>query len=105
MFVKARQYLDEIAGPVAEIELVHEDFIPRIFARTWRPRQAEDIRRVGDACGGARLYCRRTDFLLAHQEEHVGKTIHALLEQRLDRFGGHIPSGEPGTSSGDNDVN
>src|SRR5262245_66200914 len=98
MLVKARKDFDEIAGPITIIELMHEDFVPGILARTRRARQAEDIRRVGDTRGGARLYCRSADFPLAHQEEHGSKTIHALLEQRLDRFRGHIPSREPCTS-------
>ena len=44
MLVEPRHDLDEIAGPVAVIELVHEDLVPGVAAGAGRARQAEDDR-------------------------------------------------------------
>ena len=44
MLVEPRHDLDEIAGPVAVIELVHQDLVPGVPAGAGRARQAENIR-------------------------------------------------------------
>ena len=61
VLVEPRHQLDEVAGPVAVIELVHQDFVPGVAAGAGRARQAEDEGRVRDARGGARLDGGRTD--------------------------------------------
>ena len=65
---QARHDIDEIAGPVAAVELPLENAVPRVLAGSWRPRQTEDIGAVGSAAAGARLDCRRRDAL---EREHV----------------------------------
>ena len=61
VLVEPRHQLDEIAGPIAVVELVHEDFVPGVAAGAGRAGQAEDEGRVGDARGRARLDRRRAD--------------------------------------------
>src|SRR4051794_29390576 len=80
MLVEPRQDLDEIAGPVPIVELVHEDLVPAILAGARRARQAEDVGRLGDAGGGARLDRRSADLALADQQEHRRERVHPLLE-------------------------
>ncbi len=54
---QARHDIDEIAGPVAAVELPLENAVPRVLAGSWRPRQTEDVGAVGSAAAGARLDC------------------------------------------------
>src|SRR5215471_11731019 len=83
MLVEPRHDLDEIARAVAVIELVHEDLVPGVLAGAGRAGQAEDVGRIGDASGRARLDRRGADLAEAHDQEQHGKCFHALLEQRL----------------------
>src|SRR5215472_17486996 len=69
MFVKSRHDLDEVAGPVAVVELVHQDFVPGIAAGAGGARQAKNVSAVGKPGGGARLNRRGADFLKAHHQE------------------------------------
>src|SRR4029079_12394635 len=52
---QARHDINEIAGPMAAVELPLEDAVPRILAGSWRPRQTEYVGAVGRAAAGARL--------------------------------------------------
>ena len=56
---QARHDIDEIAGPMAAVELPLEDAVPRVLAGSRRARQAENIGAVGRAAAGARLDGRR----------------------------------------------
>ena len=104
MLVEPRHDLDEVAGPVAVVELVHEDLVPGIAAGAGRARQAEDIGRAGDARGRAGLDRRGADLGVAHHQEQGREAVHALLEQRLDRLRRHVAAGEAGAAGGDDHV-
>src|SRR5262249_52702270 len=104
VIVKPRHDLDEIAGPVAVVELMHQDLVPGVAAGTGRAWQAEHIGAAGNARSGAGLDGRGADLGLTHQQEHRRKTVHTLLEQRLDRLRRHVPSGEAGAAGGDDHV-
>src|SRR5205823_14115820 len=47
VLAQPRDQLGEVAGPVADVELVDQDVVPAVAASTGRARQAED---VGAAC-------------------------------------------------------
>ena len=49
MLVQARHDLDEIAGPVAVVELVHQDIVPAVAAGAGGAWQAENVSCAGDA--------------------------------------------------------
>src|SRR5262245_47061659 len=49
VLLQARHDLDEVAGAVAVVELVHQDAVPGVAAGAGRARQAEDIGAVGQA--------------------------------------------------------
>ena len=55
VLVEARHDLDEVARPIAIVELVDEDVVPAVAARAGRAGQGEDIGAAGDAGGGAGL--------------------------------------------------
>jgi hypothetical protein len=69
-----------------------------------RARQAENIGGVGNAASGARLQSRGADLLFADEEEHGGKAVHPLLEQRLDGFRRDVAPGKAGAARGDDYV-
>src|SRR5579871_903211 len=104
MFIEARQNFHEIAGPVAKIELVHENFVPGIAAGAGRAGKAKNKGRIGGARGSAALDRRRADLAERNLMEGDGKSVHALFEQRLDRFRRDVPPGEAGAAGGDHDV-
>src|ERR1700685_2095597 len=86
MLAEPRHDLDEIARPVAVIELVHQNLVPGVLAGARRARQAKDVGRAGDARRGARLNGRGADFWKAHHQEQRREAVHLLVEQRLARF-------------------
>ena len=94
-----------LEGAVAVVELVYQDLVPGVAAGAGRARQTEHIGAAGNACSCAGLDRRGADLGLAHQQEHRREAIHALLEQRLDRFRRYVPSGEPGPAGCDDHVN
>src|SRR5438552_7801696 len=98
VLVEARHDLDEIAGAVAVVELVQQNFVPGVAAGAGRAGQAEDVGRAGDAGGGAGLDRRGADLGLAHQDKHRRKTLHAFLEQWLERLRRDIAAGEAGAA-------
>src|SRR5262249_24412780 len=104
MLVKPRHDFHEIAGARAVVELRVKNAVPRVAAGAGRARQAEDERRVRNAGGGAALDRRRSDLGVAQHVEGDGKTIHALLEQRLDRLGRDVAAGKAGAAGRDDDV-
>ena len=55
VFLEPRHQLDEIARPVADVELVDQDFVPSVLAGAGRARQREEVGAVGDARAGARM--------------------------------------------------
>src|SRR5215831_19860932 len=104
MLIEPRHDLDEIARPVTIIELVHQNVVPGIAAGARRTRQAEDVGRAGDTRGGAGLDRRRADLAVAHHEKQRRKSLHALFEKWLYRFGSDVASGEPGAPGSDDDI-
>src|SRR5262249_660116 len=100
MLLEARHDLDEIAGTVAIVELMQEDLIPGVATGAGRARQAEDVGAPGNAGGRARLDRRGADLRLAYHQEHRGETVHALLEQGLDRLRRHVAPREAGAAGG-----
>ena len=58
-----RHDLDEIAGPVADVELPFEDAVPAILHRAGRAGQGEEIGAARDPAAGARLDGRGADLL------------------------------------------
>ena len=95
---------DEIARPMAVIELVAQDAVPGVAAGTSRARQAEHEGAVGNPGRGARLDRRGADRLEADAVEQRGETLHPLVEQRFDRFRRDIAAGEAGSAGGQNDI-
>src|SRR5262249_57238508 len=63
VFIEAGKDLHEIAGPIAVIELVQQDLVPRILACAWRAGPAKDVGCVGNAGCGARPDSRTAAFL------------------------------------------
>src|SRR5881227_3173362 len=61
VLVEPRHDLDEIAGPIAVVELLRENTVPAVAAGARRSRQAEDKSRAGEAGGGAALDRRGAD--------------------------------------------
>src|SRR5579872_465141 len=104
VLVEPRHDLDEIAGPVAVVELVHENFVPGVLAGAGRTRQAENIGRIGDAGGGARLDRRRADLRKTYHQKQRRERVHLFLEQRFDRLRRDIAAGKAGTAGGDDDI-
>ena len=49
MLLQPRHDLDEVAGPVAVVELPLEDVVPGVAAGAGRARQAEDVGALRDA--------------------------------------------------------
>src|SRR5437764_8073005 len=76
VFAQSRQDFDEVAGPMAKIELVHEDFVPGIAAGARRSRQAENKRGVGGAGGGAALDRRGADLAEGNLMEGGRESVH-----------------------------
>src|SRR3984893_10732486 len=103
VLVEPRHDLDEIARPVAVIELVHQNLVPGVLAGAGRARQAEDIGRAGDAGRGARLDGRGADLREAHHQEQRREAVHLLVEQWLDRLRRDVAAGEAGAAGGDDD--
>jgi NAD(P)-dependent dehydrogenase (short-subunit alcohol dehydrogenase family) len=104
VLIQPRHDLDEVARPVAVIELVREDAVPAILAGAGRARQAEDVSRTGNARGCAGLDRRGADLGVADHQEQGREPIHPLFEQRLDRFGGDVAASEAGAAGGDHDI-
>src|SRR4029079_314356 len=104
MLVEARHDLDEIAGPVAVIELVHQDLIPAVTARARRSWQAEDVSGAGNAGRRAGLDRRGADLGVADHQKQRGEAVHTLFEQRLDRLRGYVAAGKAVPSVGDDDI-
>ena len=104
MLVETRHDLDEVARPMAIIELVHQNFVPGILAGAGRARQAEDIGPVGDPGGRPRLDRRRADLLETHHEKQRRERVHLFLEQRFDGFRRDVAPGEAGAAGGDDHV-
>src|ERR1700722_5403348 len=90
--------LDEIAGAIPVIKLMHEDSVPRVLACAGGARQAEDVSRPCHTRRGARLHGGRADLAMAHHEEEHGEGVHALLKQRLKGLRRDVASGEARTA-------
>src|SRR5580704_17143732 len=80
VLVEPRHDLDEVARPVAIIELVQQDLVPGVLAGAGRARQTEDVGRVGDARGSARLDRRGADLRKADHQEQRREAVHLLLD-------------------------
>src|SRR6185312_4686985 len=103
MLVEARHDLDEIAGPVAVVELVHKDLIPAVTAGARRSRQAEDVSGAGNAGGRAGLDRRGADLGVAGYQKQSGEAVHSLFEQRFDRLRRYVATGKSRASGRDDD--
>src|SRR5262245_28713308 len=104
MLVKPRHEFDEVARPVTIVELVHQDLVPGVTARAGRARQTENVGGTGDTGGRTRLDRGSPDLGVARHQEQRREAIHALFEQRLDRLGGYVATGEAGAPGRNHDV-
>src|SRR4051812_46502801 len=100
MLVQPRHDLDEIAGTGAVVELGFEDAVPAVAAGTGRTWKAEDVGCARDAGRGAALDRRCADLGVAQHVECDRETVHALLEQGLDRLRRDVAPGETGAAAG-----
>jgi len=93
----------EIAGAVADVELVLEDVVPAILASAGRSRQHEEVGALGDAGGGAGLERRCADFLKADHPKHLAEARDFLLDHSGQRFRRErdVPPGNPGAAGAD----
>src|SRR6188508_1426127 len=95
LFLEPRDQLGEIAWARTEIELRCEQLVPTRRARARRARQAEDIRRVRDACEAARLEARGADLVERDRAKELTETFDLLVEQHPDRLGRAVAAREP----------
>ena len=91
MFLQARHDLYEIAGSEAVIELIDQDFIPTIPARTAGARQREEVGSARHARCRTRLHGGCADFLEAYPAEGLAKAVDALLIQAFESLWRDIP--------------
>ena len=73
MLGEARHQLDEVAGPDAVIELVHQDLVPGALAGGRRSGNREDVGAVGDDGQRPALDRRRPDLREAEPEQLAAK--------------------------------
>src|SRR5581483_8251680 len=77
---------DEIAGPMADVELPFENAVPAILHRTGRAGQGEQIGAARHAGTGARLHRRGADLGGRDLVEKRGEAVDLFLEHALERF-------------------
>src|SRR5262245_55823241 len=77
---------DQVAGPVAVVELVAKNALPGILAGARRARQTEDVGASGQSAAGARLNGGGRHLLERDHVKDRGKTVDLLFEQRLHRL-------------------
>src|SRR5690606_6969781 len=88
----------QVAGPGARIELAADDLFPRRAAGRGRAGQGEQEGRVGQAGERARLQRRGADLLERNRAEQFAEAGHLLVQQRQQRLGRGIATGETGAA-------
>src|SRR3546814_16849126 len=73
VFLQARHELDEVARPMAGVELELQDVLPAVLAGRGRPGQREEVGAVGDAADGAALHGGGADLLVAQHAEQLAE--------------------------------
>ena len=101
MLAQARQELGEVAGAVADVELVAEDVVPAVAAGAGGAREAEDVGTGGDAGVGARLERGGADLRVAQHPEQLAEAGDALLGDLGQGFGRDVAAGHAGAAGGD----
>src|SRR3546814_14107902 len=72
VFLQARHELDEVARPMAGVELELQDVLPAVLAGRGRPGQREEVGAVVEAArGSASLGGGYVLLLVRHQDEHA----------------------------------
>src|SRR5579885_2783134 len=104
VLLEARHQLDEVARAVAIVELMDENALPAVAARTGRAGQGEKIGAAGDAARRPALDRRGPDLLVAQPAEELAEAGDLLLVDGLERFGGDVPAGDAGAARRDDDV-
>ena len=104
MFLQPRHDADEVAGTMADVELVFEDVVPAILHSAGRTGQGRDSGPAGDTCAGTRLNGRSPDRGKAHLMKQHREAVDLLLEDRAKRFDGNVTAGEAGAAVRDNRV-
>jgi hypothetical protein len=104
VLVEPRHDLNEIAGAIPVVELMHQDLVPGVLAGAGGAGQAEDVGCSGDPGNRPRLNRRCADLCNAHHHEQGREALHALLQQGLDRFRRHVATGEAGAAGGDDHI-
>ena len=104
MLFQPRHDLDEIARPVAYIQLPLQYAGPAILAGAGRAGQAEYIGALGQPGTGARLDSRCRDLLIGDHVKDRRKSINLFFEQGFEGFGGYVMTGEAGAAGGENNV-
>ena len=104
MFLQARHQFDEVAGLVADVQLVDQDLVPAVLAGPGRARQHEDIGAVGDARGGPRLDRRGLDLLIADPAEHLAEAGDDLFRDGVQGFGRYVTAGHAGAAGRDDAI-
>ena len=96
--------LDEIAGPVADIELPFQDAVPAILHRAGRAGQGEQI---GAACNpgtGARLHRGGADLGIGNLVEERGEAVDLFFEHAFEGFHRDVAPGQPGAAGRDHHI-
>src|SRR5262249_38402139 len=104
MFLQPRHELDEVARPVAIVELVDEDALPAVAAGAGRAGEGEEVGASGDTAGGPALDRRGADLLVAQHAEDLAESGDLLLVEGLEGLGRDIAAGDSGASGRDDDV-
>ena len=98
MLVQPRHDLDEIAGLVADIELVFQDRVPTILDRAGRAGQGEQIGAAGHAGRGAALDRRSADLLKADPAKQLAEAGDILAVEPVQLLGRDVAAGDAGAA-------
>src|SRR5579863_3549048 len=104
MLLQPRHELDEVARPVAVVELMDEDSLPAVAAGAGRAGEGEEVGAAGDPAGGSAMDRRGADLLVAQHAEELAEAGDLLLVDRLEGFGRDVAPGDAGAPRRDDDV-
>src|SRR4029079_3727038 len=89
-FAQAGDQVDEVAGPIAAVELVGGDSGPAVLRRAIRAGQGEDVLAPRDDGAGARLQGGSADGLERDQPEQLAEPRNVAVLDRVGRLGGNV---------------
>src|SRR3546814_8775410 len=86
VFLQARHELDEVARPMAGVELELQDVLPAVLAGRGRPGQREEVGAVGDAADGAALHGGGADLLVAQHADQLAEALDLRSEEHTSEL-------------------